>query len=286
MTEKSPHALKRLALIDQYLAFTGKVQRSDLIRHFDIGVATASRSLKDYRDRYPENIEYTVSARCYTARPAFRPVFDHDINASLSLLAHGIQSSNVGGQCYGVPSPSPLTSALSLDLVTPVARAIVNQSPLTIYYASGSSGVGERVVVPHALFDFGGAWYFRAYNVRGDDFRNFRFSRVTRVVTTTGERYEQPALEDAEWNRELIITLGPHPQRANQEALREDLGLLDKPVVNLRVREALIGFVMNDLRVDCSAEGTLNPYEYHLRMLNRHDLVGVDAMVIAPGFKE
>ncbi len=82
----------------------------------------------------------------------------------------------------------------------------------------------------------------------------------------------------------ITLTVGPHPNRDNQDALREDLGLVDKPVKNIQVNEAMAGFVLIDLRVDCTKDGDLNPYEYHLRLLNRHELASVDSLAIAPGF--
>ncbi|HIF6044138.1 hypothetical protein P3745_14325 [Vibrio parahaemolyticus] len=52
---------KRLRLIDFYLCFFGKVNRSDLIQHGDIAVATASRSFNAYKERFPNNTVFNES---------------------------------------------------------------------------------------------------------------------------------------------------------------------------------------------------------------------------------
>jgi len=55
----------------------------------------------------------------------------------------------------------------------------------------------------------------------------------------------------------------------------------DKPVTSAVVA----GFVLTDLRVDCSANGSLDPLEYPLRLMNRSELTSVESMAIAPGYR-
>lgn len=287
MPETSPHTAKRLAIIDLYLAFKGRVQRSDLIRHFDIGVATASRTMKEYRDRYPDNIDYSISDRTYITPETFSAAYTHDIGNALRLMAYGTETSSVGGDCYGIASPAQLTASMSIGTVSQITRAMVSKSVVTIEYSSGSSGETKRNVAPNAIFEAGGTWYFRCYDFNREDFRTFRFSRVKAAFHPEGIEHSIPEQsEDHEWNTEIVLTVGPHPYRSNQDALREDLGLTDKPVKNIVTNAAITGFVLTDLRADCSKEGTLNPYEYPIRLLNRHDLEDIDSMSFAPGFQK
>jgi len=286
MTKTSSHADRRLATIDLYLAFTGRVQRSDLMRHFDIGIATASRSLKEYRSLHPDNINYSVSDRAYLSSSEFTPAYTHDTNAALRLIAFGQETTNISGPRYGIASPSSLTASIDMDCARVITRAIVSRGLVNMTYSSGSSGNRERTVAPHALFESGGTWYFRCHNLEKDDFRTFRLSRVKSAEVVDESEYKKSSASsnDPEWNAMVTLTIGPHPNRGNQDALREDLGLINKPVKNIQVNTAMAGFVLIDLRVDCSKEGDLNPYEYHLRLLNRHELISVDSLTIAPGF--
>ncbi len=102
MIKNKTHAEKRLAIIDLYLAFKGKVQRSDLIRHFEISTATASRTMKEYRELCPHNITYSISDRTYVAPDTFEAMYSHNLESALRLLAYGEEVSSIGGKCYGI----------------------------------------------------------------------------------------------------------------------------------------------------------------------------------------
>ncbi|MES9868040.1 MAG: WYL domain-containing protein [Candidatus Thiodiazotropha sp. LLP2] len=288
MTEISVHADRRLAIIDLYLAFTGQVQRSDLIHHFDIGTATASRSLKKYRSQYPDNIDYSVSDRAYISSPGFSPAYQHETDAALRLIAFGQETTQINSPRYGISSPVTLTASIDLHSAQTITSAIVSGALVSMAYSSSSSGNRERMVAPHAIFESGGTWYFRCHDLDNRDFRTFRFSRVKSAKAVDASMHK-PSLgptDDREWLSVITLTVGPHPNRENQDALRKDLGLVDKPVKNIQVNEAMAGFVLIDLRVDCSKDGNLNPHEYYLRLLNRHELVSVGSLAIAPGFSE
>lgn len=284
MTEHSSSLDKRLQLIDQYLMFRGQVGRANLISHFDIGIATASRSLKEYRKLFPDNIAYSVSERLYTSTPQFQPKFKHDVNQALSLIAYGLEIRQIRGACFGQLNPLPFSAPMNASVVSLVTKAMVKRETIKIAYASGSSGDTTRVLQPHTLFQGGSAWYVRAFDTHKNEFRTFRLSRIKSAEKSLKRGNDWSAEFDNEWLQSVNLTLAPHPKRSNQEALREDLGLSDKPVRNIQVNAVTAGFALIDLRVDCSKDGSLNPYEYHLRLMNRHELLGVSSLAISPGF--
>jgi len=125
----------------------------------------------------------------------------------------------------------------------------------------------------------------RAYDTYRQEFRTFRLNRIQQATSTSSLEKSRPLSQDAEWLRHINLTLAPHPRRENQDALRIDLGLTNKPVKNITVNAVTAGFVLIDLRVDCSADGFLDPYEYHLKLMNRHELENVGSMNIAPGYR-
>ena len=59
MNEFSFAQKQRLAYIDFKLYFTGMVTRSEIVTHFELGLAAATRDLKIYKERAPENMVYT-----------------------------------------------------------------------------------------------------------------------------------------------------------------------------------------------------------------------------------
>lgn len=81
-----------------------------------------------------------------------------------------------------------------------------------------------------------------------------------------------------------MLTLASHTKHPQKDALAMDLGLQDRPVSNITVNRVTAGFVLTDLRVDCSVDASLNPFEYHLQLMNRHELIDVKALKIAPGY--
>lgn len=276
---------KRLALIDQYLLFQGQVCRANLIKHFGIGIATASRTLKEYQIKYPGNMDYSLSARSYVAAKQFKPAYKHDVDRALALIAFGLDIREVEEARFGQAQLTPF-SVLSSEIVSGVTRAMVKEEPIEIEYASGSSGLTKRTVMPRALFQGGGVWYFRAFDTLRTEYRTFRLNRVRSVGATQRVLEHSPEVLDTEWEKQVTLTLAPNPKRENQEALREDLGLIDKPVQNITTNAVTAGFVLIDLRVDCSSDGSLDPFEYHLRLMNLHELQSVDSMDIAPGFNK
>ncbi|MEY8198117.1 MAG: WYL domain-containing protein [Colwellia sp.] len=286
MNDLSVQVQKRLKLIDLYLAFTGSIQRSDLINHFDIGVATASRTLKLYRSAYPQNIEYSISDRTYITAVTFNPAFQHSAVKALSLLAYGEVTHQIEMHKFGAPPNFRLAAGLEFDVVRAITTAMVLKSAITINYTSADSGEKTHVICPHCLFESGGSWYFRAYLLHKDRFTTFRFSRVTSATSSTEVIDNKIFIEsDTDWYQEVVLTIGPHPNREKKDALREDLGLVDKPVVNIKTNAVLVGYLLTEMRVDSSENGSMNSDEYYLRLLNRHELIDINGMFIAPGFR-
>lgn len=273
----------RLKQVDYYLMFWGKVGRSDLMRHSDIAIATASRTLKMYRELYPENMSFDVSQRRYMASDSFTAKYRHNPHSVLRHLAYGIEERQLSSPKYGAAVVQEFMAALNVELVAVITSAVVQECAVDIHYVSASSEAGERCVIPQHIFSSQGSWYFRAYDRARKSYRNYRFSRVL-----SAERSKSCGLDklpqDEHWNIPVTLTLAPHQEHPNPEALRMDLGLTEKPVSNIVTNAAMAGFVLSDLRVDCSAKVELSPYQFPLQLMNLHELGNVDSLRLAPGF--
>ncbi len=130
----------------------------------------------------------------------------------------------------------------------------------------------------------GSAWYFRAFDTLHDEFRTFRFSRILGLADTEEGVSYPDTRQDDDWNEFVTLTLAPHNKHPARDALAVDLGLKDRPVSNASVNKAIAGFVLTDLRVDCSKAAVLNPQEYPLQLQNRSELLDIESMKLAPGF--
>ena len=274
---------RHLEIIDFHLAFFGCIRRTELMMHGEISVATASRALSEYRERAPGSVNYNSKMKAYIVTKGFVPMFSHDTEDALKYLAYRrverlvSESSEIG--LTQLPS---LSATLPVDNVRKITTALTLSQPISLNYYSASSDLYERVVQPLAVFESAGAWYFRLYDLDALDFRTFRFSRVLSVKPM--DTYQNKIPVDIEWEERVIITLMPHPKHPNPGALKLDLGLIDKPVCNMSVRKALVGYLLNALNVDTSSSAALSPIEHQLYLANRHELSDVPSMTIAPGF--
>ncbi|MFK0572925.1 WYL domain-containing protein [Endozoicomonas sp.] len=213
----------RLKQIDFYLMFWGKVGRSDLMRHNDIAIATASRTLKAYREQYPKNMSFDVSQRSYIASDSFKVRFDHNPDSALRHLAYGIEERQLSSFKYGPAVVQEFMATLDAEITATITTALVQQRGIEINYISASSEAGKRNVIPQHIFSSQGGWYFRAYDQARKSYRNYKFSRV--LSAEKQKLYDSKALpQDESWNTSITLTLAPHQKHPHPEALRMDLG--------------------------------------------------------------
>lgn len=277
------HLKERFGLIDMYLYYWGRVQRKDLSRHFNVGPVTASRIFKAYSQKYPDNIEFNVNGRAYVKTDRFKLNHITQPETALELLAYGVESRPLKGKLYGPQKLESYTAPLEPEYVSAVTRAMTSSDGVGISYVSGS-GDTKRTVYPHSIFQGGGAWYFRAFDSLNEEFRTFRFSRITGLTRVRVPTISTNQMVDDDWNTSVTLTLAPHNKHRSREALATDLGLKGRPVSNAVANKAMAGFVLIDLRVDCSASASLDPNEFPLQLQNRSELLDIESMVLAPGF--
>jgi hypothetical protein len=91
--------------------------------------------------------------------------------------------------------------------------------------------------------------------------------------------------KDGEWNSNITLTIAPHTKHEHPDALCLDLGLVDKPVINIKTNKVLAGFTLSKMRVDSSKDAILDCKMFNLQLMNRHELVNIKSMEFAPGYK-
>ena len=128
----------------------------------------------------------------------------------------------------------------------------------------------ERVIEPHSLVNAGLRWHVRAYNADTYDFRDFVLSRFV-AARVTGETAESDPEYDDDWVEMVTLRLAPHPNlnEKKRRSLVIDYGAIDG-VIELRVRRALIGYLLQSLSVDTTKDSSLSPDRYHLVVANQH----------------
>ncbi|MEJ2391748.1 MAG: WYL domain-containing protein [Gammaproteobacteria bacterium] len=271
---------QRLQFIEIMAYYTGLVTRSDVVRAFGISDAAATKDLKLYGDLAPDNLIYRHNQFGFVPAEGFREVFsDLDPATVLPLIAANLASA--GGpyestSIYGVSVETlPLPNRLpDKAVLAQILRAIKARSKLeAVYYSlSDRDNRDPRLLEPHSLVNTGLRWHVRAYSEDTYDFRDFVLSRFVEA-RKLDEAADSSIQYDDDWTEFVTLQLAPHPKLDPQKRMSlmiDYRGNDDR--IELTVRRALIGYVLQRLTVDTSPDLSLNPQAYQLALINRDEI--------------
>ncbi|VAW71451.1 FIG00640418: hypothetical protein [hydrothermal vent metagenome] len=284
---------QRLQFIEVMAYYTGTISRSMLARAYGISDPAATKDLKLYNDLAPGNLDYNPSLFSFVPSAQFDEVFANLQPASvLPMFAQNLLSvDNPSGKIpiYGIsvqalPFPVRLPEKA---LLAQIIRSIKSASQLKVNYHSLSRHTdmqahsGEhndatedstRIIEPHALVNNGLRWHVRAYNHQNYDFRDFVLSRFI-----LAEKLDIPAESsqhyDDDWMESVSLKLAPHPELSEKQrrGLSYDYNMRDG-MIELQVRRALVGYLLQQMKVDTSVEHSQNPSAYQLVVSNRDEI--------------
>ena len=271
---------RRLQYIELMAYYAGVITRSDVARAFGISDAAATKDLKFYSDIAPDNLLYKHNMFGFVPTSAFKEVFaDLSPAVVLPMIEANLTvagGSNHGSDIFGIPVegltlPNRLPDKPVLAQVT---RAIRNQKKLKVSYHSLSNSTNdkERIIEPHALVNTGFRWHVRAYNEGSFDFRDFVLSRFE-DATCLDQTAESSAQYDDDWVEIITLQLAPHPDLDDKKrtSLLIDYGC-ENDLIEIRIRRALIGYLLQQLSVDTTHDHSLNPTKYQLVIVNRDEI--------------
>lgn len=271
---------QRLQYIELMAYYTGVVTRADVARAFGISDAAATKDLKFYSDIAPENLIYRHTVFGFMPTANFKEVFADlspatvlpMIEANLTVAGGPDQDKSVFGiPVDGLALPNRLPEKSMLAQIT---RAIHNKKQLEVSYHSLSrrDSKQKRIIEPHSLVNTGFRWHVRAYNEDTFDFRDFVLSRFESAECLDAEAESSEQYDD-DWAEIISVQLTPHPKldEDKRTSLLIDYGS-DDDVITIDVRRALIGYLLQQLSVDTTAEHKLNPNKYQLIVLNREEI--------------
>ncbi|MGK2953074.1 MAG: helix-turn-helix transcriptional regulator [Thiobacillus sp.] len=271
---------QRLQYIEVMAWYTGVVTRSDVAKAFGLSDPAATKDLKLYSDLAPGNLVYNHSVFGFVPGEGFSAAFaDLTPAAALPVIAANLAVANgpYGSELiYGLPTASlPLPARLpSQQTLAQITRAIHGRRKLSVSYRSLSSreSGAVRVLEPHTLVNTGLRWHVRAYSEDTCDFRDFVLSRIVEaeclnIPAESGAQY------DDDWEETVGLRLAPHAglDAARRESLLLDYGASGE-VIEVNVRRALLGYVLQRLSVDTTRDHGLNPNAYQLMLLNRDEI--------------
>lgn len=272
---------QRLHYIEMMAWYTGVVTRSDVARAFGLSDPAATKDLKLYNDLAPGNLVYNHSVFGFVPGPGFRARFaDLTPAVALPLIAANlvVASGPYGAELiYGLPTAAlPLPARLpSQQTLAQITRAIHGKRKLQVTYRSLSTRdvpQTTRILEPHSLVNTGLRWHVRAYHEATCDFRDFVLSRIIEAecLDTLAESNVQ---YDDDWVESVSLELAPHRglDAAKRESLLLDYGA-EGEIIEVAVRRALLGYVLQRLNVDTTPDHGMNPNAYQLMLLNREEI--------------
>lgn len=281
--------LQRLKFIEIMSWYAGVVTRSDLAKAFGMSDPAATKDIKLYNDLAPGNLGYSQAVFGFVPTERFSPVFAN-LEPTVVLPVFSANLATMGGPygdtlIYGLATQSlPLPIRLpDRHVLAQITRAMRGQKKLKVSYRSlsGRESQSQRILEPHTLVNTGNRWHVRAYSQETYDFRDFVLSRFVEAECLN-EAAESNVQFDDDWVETLPLKLGPHRSLDQQkhESLLLDYGAVDG-VIEIEVRRALLGYVLQRLNVDTTMDGTMNPDAYPLMLLNRDEIEPFAAWVFA-----
>jgi hypothetical protein len=271
---------QRLQYIEIMAYYTGVITRSDVAKAFGMSDAAATKDLKLYSDLAPDNLIYKHNVFGFVPSDGFREVFaDLEPANVLPLIAANLAAT--GGPyedepIYGVAVDSlPIPNRFpDKAVLAQILRAIKARSKLqAVYYSlTNRDNRDPRILEPHSLVNTGLRWHVRAYNEDTYDFRDFVLSRFVEA-----KKLDQPADSSAhyddDWTEVITLQLTPHPKLDTQKRMSLMIDYRgDNKLIELTVRRALIGYVLQRLTVDTTQDHSLNPNAYQLALVNRDEI--------------
>ena len=282
----SPAQRERLAYIEFRIWFFGRVTRKDVLTRFGLASAAGTRDLALYQKLAPANLAYTGKAYHYL--PGFAPLFQHASERVLSALTSGFGDGDRRDTSASLSCEVPQRlNQPRPEIIATITRAITGQYAVRLRYHSMKTGAVEREIVPHSLVDSGLRWHVRAYDRTMGGFRDLVLTRMDQIraepqLAAPAPQEAKPA--DEQWQRQVDLILTPHPRHAHPESIARDYGMTNG-ALHMRLRAAVVGYVLRQWQVDCSAGATGSDPLFRLRLANPACLDGIANNVLAPGYR-
>nr|WP_246423172.1 WYL domain-containing protein [Roseospira visakhapatnamensis] len=220
---------------------------------------------------------YDKSARTYIRGSKFDPLFlKPDASHYLSQLrsvADGILDRTdawIGQFPSYAAAPTPARGVDAKTLRSVVA-AIRRSEAIEIKYQSLSRPEPRwRWIAPHAIGFDGFRWHTRAFCLTDHTFKDFVLSRI--IETRSTKPSEVGADSDADWNEQVTLEIGPHPElsETQQKVIALDYGMRGGRA-KIPVRKALLYYALKRLGLDTDP-GARTPQDQQIVLLNAAEL--------------
>lgn len=268
---------RRLEFIEFRLFWEGHVNRGDLMDAFGVSVNQASTDLNRYIGMAPDNMFYDKSARTYIRGSKFEALFlKPDASRYLSQLrsvADGIldrADAWIGQFPTYDAAPTPVRGVKAKTLRSVVAAIRRSEAIEAKYQSLSRPEPCWRWIAPHAIGFDGFRWHTRAFCLTDQSFKDFLLSRI--IETRGTKPSEVGAHGDADWNEQVTLEIGPHPElsETQQKVIALDYGMRGGRA-KIPVRKALIYYALKRLGLDTDSTAR-HPQDQQIVLLNAAEL--------------
>lgn len=282
----SGQQLERLAHIEFLAYFMGKVSRKCIMSRFDVSQAAATRDLRLYNDKAPDNIVYDPRQKHYIPTDTFKCHFPLSVEKCLNTLSSGF------GDYLETMDELKVAHTLKLsqpDLKTTamLVRAIALKKPIHIEYFSVSSGKSKRTIIPFAVLDSGLRWHVRAYDREKSRFSDFVINRIISAKILKNEKplsHEKPE-NDSQWEEYVNLIIQAHPKKSDmKDVIENEYGMKNGCIIK-RIKKCYVGYLLRSWDIDCTLDASLKGPHIFLHLKNAQEIsdLEVDSFMLAPG---
>jgi predicted DNA-binding transcriptional regulator YafY len=265
---------RRLEFIEFRLYWEGGVNRSDIVEAFDVSVPQASKDLTLYQERAPQNAVYDKSAKRYVASETFQPRFLKPDAAhyltQLRSVAEGILPAAASWIAHFPPYSGPPVPAREVtnETLRTVLGAIRDNLAIEIKYQSLSRPEPRwRWIAPHAIGFDGFRWHARAFCQIDQTYKDFLLARIVETRGSKSSGVESGG--DTDWNEEVTLEIGPHPELPETQAKVIALDYrMRGGKTKIKVRRALLYYALRRLGLDTEPNAR-RPEDQQIVLLNR-----------------
>ena len=208
-------AEKRLKFIESRLFWEGWVRRGNIEDFFQISTPQATKDIKEYKDKAPENIIYDPVGKMYVVGKNFKPVYEEPsseayLNRLLHLKRKTQENEFFCGTITNYATIPRMRRFVDTEVLKLLIKAINHRMSIKIVYQSMSKeSPTSRWISPHSLAYDGNRWHIRALCHNKQFFSDFNLSRILQAIEVRENNISNSL--DYQWHAEVSLEIEPNP---------------------------------------------------------------------------
>lgn len=257
MTASLSSVQQRLRNLETLFIWEGALDNSRIREVFGLQPVQASRLVTSFISEHGDGVMRVTPHAPVTATPEFKPAHESCGADDYLRLVESVRPSDMAPFVMDVRHDlSPVSPAIFSVMV----QACRNKAGVDVFYRSMSAPDGVvRRIFPHSLVRAARRWHVRAWCELRQAFRDFALGRVATAFLAEAET-PMGIQQDREWSEFVRLVVVPHPAltSAQQSLVRHEY-LGGEKSKTLEVKQALAGYVIQDMRIGLDQQRDLPP---------------------------